>query len=105
MPPEASIACLFMSLQATSAQRTRTSRRGLWGGKETISENRLRTKSGLVRLRGISTSGNPAAQDRLGSQVQAAKERVLPLFLALPPSFLSSQQPSQNSQQEAKGPN
>lgn len=41
----------------------------------------------------------------MGSQVQAAKERVLPLFLALPPSFLSSQQPSQNSQQEAKGPN
>lgn len=35
------------------------------GGKETISENRLRTKSGLIRPRGISTSGNPAAQDRL----------------------------------------
>lgn len=45
MPPEASVACLFMSLQATSAQRTRTNMRGLWGGKEMISEKKLRNKA------------------------------------------------------------
>lgn len=49
MPPEASVACLFMSLQATSAQRTRTSLRGLWGGEEMISENKLRNKAWLAQ--------------------------------------------------------
>lgn len=49
MPPEASVACLFMSLQATSAQRTRMSLRGLWGGEEMISENKLRNKAWLAQ--------------------------------------------------------
>lgn len=90
-------------LQATSAQRTETAQEAY--GEKKISKGEFRSPA-WPELEGPFTFRNsPLPRTECGESGPAARERVLPLCLALPPAFLSSQQPSQNSQQEAKVPN